>query len=120
MEAASAGARQGGGFALGFLPGDDRAEANSYLSVAVPTGLGELRNGLVVRTGDAIVAVGGGWGTLNEISLAMKLNKPVLCLGGWRVQDSSGSPIALPTAGTPVEAVTWALAALAGRSGPAG
>ena len=81
MEAASRGAAEAGGMTLGLLPGLDRADANAYVRVAVPTGLGELRNGLVVRAADAVVAVGGGHGTLSEVALALKAGKRVVGLG---------------------------------------
>jgi uncharacterized protein (TIGR00725 family) len=80
MQAASRGAAIGDGLVIGILPGADRGEANPFVSVAIATGLGELRNGLVVRCADAVIAVGAGWGTLSEIALAMKAGKPVVLL----------------------------------------
>jgi len=85
MEAACRGAREGGGTTLGILPGSDRRQANPFVDVAVPTGLGEARNALVVRAADALVAVGGAYGTLSEIALALKAGKPVLGLGSWEI-----------------------------------
>ena len=85
MEAASRGARSRRGRTLGILPGDDRDAANGWVEIAVPTGMGELRNGLVVRAADAVVAIGGGHGTLSEIALALKLGRPVVGLGTWEV-----------------------------------
>ena len=85
MAAACRGARTAGGTTVGILPGADRAAANEWVDVAVPTGLGEARNALVVRTGDAVVAVGGGYGTLSEIALALKSRRPVVGLGTWDV-----------------------------------
>jgi len=85
MEAASRGARSRRGRTVGILPGEDRAAANGWVDVAIPTGLGELRNGLVVRAADAVVAIGGGHGTLSEIALALKLGRPVVGLGTWDV-----------------------------------
>src|SRR3954454_10802855 len=81
MEAACRGARSRGGLTLGLLPGSDRDAANGWVVVAVPTGLGEARNALVVRTADAVVAIGGGWGTLSEIALALKTGVPVVGVG---------------------------------------
>ena len=81
MEAACRGARERGGITLGILPGLDRAAANPHVSVALPTGLGEARNALVVRAADALIAVGGGYGTLSEIALALKAGKRVIGLG---------------------------------------
>jgi uncharacterized protein (TIGR00725 family) len=85
MEAACRGARGAGGTTLGLLPGADRADANSHVSVAVPTGLGEARNALVVRAADALVAIGGGYGTLSEVALALRAGKPVIGLGTWDI-----------------------------------
>jgi uncharacterized protein (TIGR00725 family) len=85
MEAACRGARYKRGTTVGILPGTDRAEANGWVEIAIATGLGELRNGLVVRASDALVAVGGGHGTLSEVALALKLGRPVVGLGTWTV-----------------------------------
>jgi uncharacterized protein (TIGR00725 family) len=113
MQAACRGAAERGGQTIGLLPGHDRAAGNPYLSVVLATGLGELRNGLVVGTADGVIAVGGGWGTLSEIALAMKAAKPVVAVGGWTL--AAPEPVAgvvdLPTAD---EAVRWMLAAVGG------
>jgi uncharacterized protein (TIGR00725 family) len=85
MEAASRGARSRQGMTLGILPGEDRDAANGWVQVAVATGLGELRNGLVVRAADALVAIGGGHGTLSEVALALRIGRPVVGLGTWDV-----------------------------------
>jgi len=104
MEAACRGARAAGGTTLGILPGDDRSAANPFVAVAVATGLGELRNGLVVRSADAVVAIAGGHGTLSEIALALKAGKRVVGLGTWEVggvraaADAAGA-VALALAG---------------------
>jgi len=81
MEAASRGAAQAGGSVIGLLPGLDRAAANRWVTIALPTGMGELRNGLVVRAADAVIAVGGAYGTLSEVALALKAGKPVVGVG---------------------------------------
>jgi len=99
MEAACRGAREAGGPTLGILPGADRAEANAWVEVAVPTGMGEARNALVVRAADAIVAIGGAWGTLSEIALARKAGKPVVGLDSWDLEgverfDSAAEAVA--------------------------
>ena len=86
MEAACRGARAAGGTTLGILPGSDRGDANAFVDVAVATGMGELRNGLVVRCADALIAVGGGYGTLSEIALALKAGKPVAGLETWQIE----------------------------------
>lgn len=116
MEAAALGAREAGGASLGILPGRDRSEANRYVTVAVATGLGELRNGLLVRASDALVAVGGSWGTLSELALALRAGIPVVSLGGWSVLDADGAEVAgVLVAGSPAEAVERVFAALAPR-----
>ena len=70
---------------VGLLPGLDRSAANEWVTVALPTGLGELRNGLIVRACDAVIAVGGGYGTLSEIALALKAEKRVVGIGTWDI-----------------------------------
>ena len=85
MEAACRGASREGGTTVGVLPGLDRGAANPFVSVAVATGLGEVRNALVVRAADALIAVGGAYGTLSEIALALKAGKPVIGLGTWEI-----------------------------------
>lgn len=90
MEAACRGARNGGGRTIGILPGLDRADANPYVDVAIPTGLGEARNALVVRAADAVIALGGGYGTLSEIALALKAGKRVVGLGTWEIEGVVG------------------------------
>jgi uncharacterized protein (TIGR00725 family) len=85
MAAACRGARAEGGVTLGILPGVDRADANEWVSVAVATGLGELRNGLVVRSADAVVAIAGEYGTLSEIALALKAGRRVVGLRSWEI-----------------------------------
>ena len=68
-----------------LLPGADREDANGWVRLAIPTGLGEARNALIVRAADALVAIGGAWGTLSEIALALKAGKPVIGLGTWEL-----------------------------------
>ena len=80
MEAAAEGAAQGGGLVIGLLPGDDPSEAAPGVSVPIATGLGESRNALVVRASEAVIAIEGGWGTLNEASLCMKIGRPLVGL----------------------------------------
>lgn len=109
MAAACRGAKEAGGTTLGILPGADRSAANEWVDVAVATGLGEARNALVVRAADALVAVGGGYGTLSEVALALKAAKPVIGLGTWDL-GRDADPVA--RAGDPDAAVTMALAAV--------
>jgi uncharacterized protein (TIGR00725 family) len=111
MEAACRGAKAGGGTTVGILPGTRRTEANAYVDVAIPTGLGEMRNGLVVRAVDGLVAVGGEFGTLSEIALALKAGKPVVALGSWELAQA-GEPVeAIVRAGSAEDAVARVLAA---------
>lgn len=106
MEAACRGAKQAGGTTLGILPSHDRAEANGFVDVAVATGLGEARNALVVRAADALVAVGGEYGTLSEIALALKAGKPVVGVESWDIEGVRGAE-------SPEAAVELAFSALA-------
>jgi uncharacterized protein (TIGR00725 family) len=86
MEAACRGARSGRGTTIGILPGPDRAGANPFVEVAIATGMGEARNALVVRAADALVAVGGEFGTLSEIALALRDGKPVIGIDTWELR----------------------------------
>ena len=92
MEAASRGAATVGGTVLGILPGGDRAAANQFVGVAVPTGMGEMRNALIVRAADAVIAVGGEFGTLSEIALALKAGTPVVGIGTWELARANARP----------------------------
>jgi uncharacterized protein (TIGR00725 family) len=83
MGASAEGVRDGGGVCVGILPGSSRAEAHPAHTVAIPTGLGELRNGLLVRAADAVLAINTSWGTMSEIALAVRTEVPVVMLGGW-------------------------------------
>ena len=82
MEAASKGAFENGGTVIGFLPGDAKADANPFVHIAIPTGMGIARNVLVVRASDVLIAFPGSFGTLSEISLALNLNKTVVYMPG--------------------------------------
>jgi uncharacterized protein (TIGR00725 family) len=104
MAAACAGASERGGLTVGLLPGDDRGAGNPYLTIALPTGIGELRNGLVVRACDAVIAIGGSWGTMSEIAFAKRTGKPVVVLAGWAIEGRLER-----TAHSPEEAVNQAL-----------
>ncbi|OGW54493.1 MAG: TIGR00725 family protein, partial [Nitrospirae bacterium RBG_13_43_8] len=86
MEAAAKGARSEGGTAVGILPQDHKNEANAYIDIPVATGFGEGRNVIVVRTADAIIAVGGEFGTLSEIAFGLKMGKPVIGVETWDIK----------------------------------
>ena len=109
MEAACRGARSRGGLTVGLLPGVDRDAANGWVVVALPTGLGEARNALVVRAADAVVAIGGGWGTLSEIALALKAGVPVVGVGTWEPALSGAVVEGVVAVDGPREAVEEAL-----------
>lgn len=103
MEAAALGARQAGGLTVGILPGSDSGDANAGIVIAIPTGLGDARNALVVRTSDAVIAIAGGWGTLSEAAFCLKNGVPLIRLA------SELTSLPVPDASTPEEAVAWAL-----------
>jgi uncharacterized protein (TIGR00725 family) len=113
MEAAARGASEHDGTSVGILPGADRRQANPYLTLAVATGLGEARNALVVHAADAVIVVGGSWGTLSELAFAMRTGIPVVTLHGWRVVDADGAEVAGWThAASAAEAVSAAMDAV--------
>jgi uncharacterized protein (TIGR00725 family) len=107
MAAASRGAASAGGAVVGMLPGDDRSDANEWVSIAIPTGLGELRNGLIVRSVDAMVAVGGSYGTLSEVALGLQAGLKVYGLHTWDIEG-------IEAVKTPEDAVEKALSAARG------
>lgn len=85
MESASKGTRSAGGLTVGILPQDNALKANRYIDVAVATGLGIGRNVIIARTADALIAIGGGYGTLSEIAFALQLGKPVIGIRSWNI-----------------------------------
>ena len=105
MEAACRGAWQAGGVTVGLLPGEAGGEGNAYLTIELPTGLGEARNVLVVRAGEAVIAIGGGLGTLAEIAHALRLGKRVIAMGSWQATAPDGAELPVLQAGSPAEAV---------------
>jgi len=109
MAAASRGAKSAGGSVVAMLPGDDVTAANEFADVIVATGLGQGRNVVIVRSADAVIAVGGSWGTLSEVAIARRLGRPVVWLHGWTV-DGATDPI--PIAETPEAAMAWLTATL--------
>ena len=102
MGAASEGAASEGGLVVGILPDTDRGGANPYLSVAIATGLGQARNSVIVTAADSVIAIGPGWGTLSEIAIARRLDRPVFALDTWDVKG-------LEVVDSPAEAVKRAL-----------
>jgi hypothetical protein len=112
MAAVAAGARDAGGLVVGVLPGADPDDANPHLSVAIVTNLGQARNAVLVQSADAVIAVGGSWGTLSEVALAMRRGGVrVVSLAGWRPTDPAGAPVpGLLLADSPEQAVALACA----------
>ena len=106
MEAASKGAYDAGGVTLGFLPGDDKNQANPFIKIPIPTGMGVGRNLLVVKAADALIALEGSAGTLSEIALSINIGRPVIDLGDWGLDG-------MIPAGSNQEAVEKALRAAA-------
>ena len=106
MAAAARGAKSAGGTTIGILPGESRAEANEWIEHTVVTGIGHARNLAVAASGDAVIAVGGSWGTLAEIAFAMRLGRRVVVLEPGLKLDG------VRRATTPAEAVETALADL--------
>jgi uncharacterized protein (TIGR00725 family) len=106
MEAAARGATEAGGTAIGILPDEDRGRANAYLSYSVATGAGQARNLAVVCSGDVVIAVGGEYGTLSEMGLALKVGRPVVALEGWDLGEH------VVVAASPAEAVEAAVGLL--------
>jgi uncharacterized protein (TIGR00725 family) len=106
MAAAARGAKSAGGTTIGILPGETRLDANKWIDHAVVTGIGHARNLAVVASGDAVIAVGGSWGTLAEIGFASRLGRPTVVLEpGWQVEG-------VRKAATPQEAVAFVLGQL--------
>jgi uncharacterized protein (TIGR00725 family) len=120
MAAACRGAREAGGVTIGIIPGYDDRAANPWVEHVICTGMGQARNALVAATGQALIAVGGGWGTLSEIALGLRLGRPVVLLGSWANVLSTEEVHArlgnlertIVIAETPEAAVDAALAAL--------
>ena len=104
MEAVAKGVRAAGGLTVGILPGDDPRAANPYVDIPLATGMGEMRNALVVRVAGAVIAIGGSHGTLSEIALALRIGTPVV-----GVRDRFAGVVDLPRITDPAAAVAWAI-----------
>ncbi len=109
MEHAAKGVKENGGQTIGILPGFDISDANPYIDIAVPTGMSHARNIIVVRSGMACIAVEGSYGTLSEIAIALKLNKPVIGLNTWDISPD------IIKAVNPEDAVKEAIAQIKNR-----
>ncbi|MFC4049035.1 TIGR00725 family protein [Actinomadura syzygii] len=107
MAEVAAGAATAGGTVVGILSRADREGANPDLTITIPTGVGEARNNIIVNSGDAVVVIGGSWGTLSELALAKRRGGvPVVQLGGWQILDADRQPLlGIEHAATPAEAL---------------
>lgn len=110
MQAAAEGAKSAGGQTVGILPGDDKTDANEFIDIAIPTGLGAYRNAMLVNSCDAVIAIHGAYGTLSEIAFALRLGIPVVGLNTWEVHRHGKPDPGIHVAHTAVEAVTLATA----------
>jgi len=112
MAAVAAGARSNDGLVIGVRPGDSREGASPDLSAVIVTNHGEARNAIIVWSADAVIVVGGSWGTLSELALAKRRGGiPVVSLGGWRLRDTDGNPVpGIQHASSPEDAVAQAIA----------
>jgi uncharacterized protein (TIGR00725 family) len=117
MEAACKGAAAAGGTAVGVLPGDSSRDANPFVTIPVATGMGIARNIVIVHSSDALIAIAGGYGTLNEIAAALNLGKAVVALDTWdlRAAGKPVDPAQFHVVDTPDAAVEKALALAAAR-----
>ena len=116
MEAVCRGAKSGGGTTIGVLPGSDPAVANQYVDIPICTGIGYARNVIVVKTGEAVIAIGGAFGTLSEIGHALADGIPVVGLGTWTVSQSGIPADSIQVAADPADAVDRAMAAAGARA----
>jgi uncharacterized protein (TIGR00725 family) len=114
MEAASRGAAEAGGTVIGVLPMTSPGDANPHVTYAIATGIGHARNLAVVASGDAVIAIGGEWGTLSEIAFARRLGRPVIALQSWQLQNRAGTDVGIVETQSAENAVDAALEA-AGR-----
>jgi uncharacterized protein (TIGR00725 family) len=108
MEAVAEGAKSQGGLTVGILPGEKSSDANAFIDVPLPTGLGAVRNAMVVRTCDAAIAIHGAYGTLSEIAFALRLGVPVVGLDTWSVHRNGKADPGIHVAKTPEDAVKQA------------
>ncbi len=109
MEAVCRGARSREGFTVGILPGNDRRSANEWVSLPIATGVGQARNMAVVRSSQAVIAIGGAYGTLAEMAFALDSDIPVVGIGSWRLARSGTGPNPVAEVATAEEAVNLVL-----------
>jgi len=109
MKAAAEGAHSAGGQTIGILPGTDKSDANAFMDIAIPTGLGAYRNAILVSACDVVIAIHGAHGTLSEIAFALRLGVPVVGLGTWEVHRNGQADPSIHVARSASEAVQRAL-----------
>jgi uncharacterized protein (TIGR00725 family) len=114
MEAASRGAANADGTVIGIVPTISPADANPYVTHVIATGIGHARNLAVVASGDAVIAIGGEWGTLSEIAFARRLERPVVAIRSWTLRNQADTDLGIVEADTPEEAVEAALSVAEG------
>lgn len=115
MEAASRGAANADGTVIGIVPTISPTDANPYVTHVIATGIGHARNLAVVASGDAVIAIGGEWGTLSEIAFARRLERPVVAIRSWTLRNQAGTDLGIVEAETPEEAVEAALSVAEGN-----
>ena len=108
MEAACKGAQKSGGITVGILPGDTRQNANPFVTIPIVTGIGPARNIIVVKSAQAVIAIGGGYGTLSEISFALKNGIPVIGLNTWSISRQNVPDSSIIFIDDPVDAAKLA------------
>lgn len=87
MEGAARGAKEGGGSTIGIIPSENKDDANEFIDFVIPSGFGEARNLLVIRTADAVIAFPGKYGTLSEMAFAMQSKKPLIAVNAWKLGE---------------------------------
>ncbi len=115
MEAACRGSKLSGGMTIGILPGNDPSDANQWVDIPICTGIGFARNAIVVKTGQAVIAVGGAYGTLSEIGHALGDGIPVIGLNTWELSRTGQKDISIVETNSPIEAVEKAILAAQNR-----
>ena len=103
------GAKSKGGTTIGILPGSNPDKSNKWIDYVICTGMGEARNLVIIKSSDAVIAVGGGYGTLSEIGFALKLNKPIIGLQTWGLENPNMDKLALKVMDDPKDAVSMSI-----------
>ncbi len=115
MESACKGASSRGGITVGVLPGNDTCAANPWVLIPIATGIGQARNIAVVRSSQAVIAIGGAYGTLSEIAFALDSGIPVIGINTWQLAERETAASPVRGVSTPLEAVTLAVRLATGK-----